>query len=177
MKALCKWACMCVHTSLHAADGINISHSEFLFYSEFYSESLSSWNFTWYVAACADAYLTPCIKKYVSSFSSGFKESLKVRSVLYTLQWDEMRSAGVAIKGNLGCCKWLGAFSAVLVYLYCQPLYYFCFFSYYSHCFFIVHSKVYILFHVSKPHILKRFKSVIVKNILVACSLKTRQGF
>ncbi|PVD21468.1 hypothetical protein C0Q70_19641 [Pomacea canaliculata] len=38
--------------------------------------------------ACADAYLTPCIKKYVSSFSSGFKESLKGTHVLF------MRSDG-----------------------------------------------------------------------------------
>jgi len=28
--------------------------------------------------ACADAYLTPCIKRYVSGFASGFKDELKV---------------------------------------------------------------------------------------------------
>ncbi|XP_072169577.1 5-oxoprolinase-like [Diadema setosum] len=33
--------------------------------------------------ACADAYLTPCIKSYVSSFSSGFKDNLKDKQVLF----------------------------------------------------------------------------------------------
>ncbi|KAL8570454.1 hypothetical protein ACOMHN_034489 [Nucella lapillus] len=38
--------------------------------------------------ACADAYLTPCIKNYVSSFAKGFKDNLKNTKVLF------MRSDG-----------------------------------------------------------------------------------
>jgi len=30
------------------------------------------------VLACADAYLTPCIKKYVTGFMSGFKDGIEV---------------------------------------------------------------------------------------------------
>ncbi|EGD81795.1 5-oxoprolinase, partial [Salpingoeca rosetta] len=33
--------------------------------------------------ACADAYLTPCIKRYIASFSSGFKNNLEGVSVLF----------------------------------------------------------------------------------------------
>ena len=33
--------------------------------------------------ACADAYLTPCIKRYLKSFASGFKDDLKGVSVLF----------------------------------------------------------------------------------------------
>lgn len=33
--------------------------------------------------ACADAYLTPCIKKYIESFTSGFKNNLKGINVLF----------------------------------------------------------------------------------------------
>ena len=29
--------------------------------------------------ACADAYLTPCIKSYVSGFTSGFQKGIEVR--------------------------------------------------------------------------------------------------
>ena len=38
--------------------------------------------FCFVIAACADAYLTPCIKKYVKGFSSGFKGGLKVRTII-----------------------------------------------------------------------------------------------
>ena len=31
-----------------------------------------------YITACADGYLTPCIKKYVSGFVSGFKDPVSV---------------------------------------------------------------------------------------------------
>ncbi|KAK3716070.1 hypothetical protein QZH41_007242 [Actinostola sp. cb2023] len=34
--------------------------------------------------ACADAYLTPCIKRYVSGFASGFKDGLKVGYAMTT---------------------------------------------------------------------------------------------
>ena len=30
------------------------------------------------IQACADAYLTPCIKRYVSGFMSGFKAGIEV---------------------------------------------------------------------------------------------------
>lgn len=30
------------------------------------------------VQACADAYLTPCIKRYVTGFMSGFKNGIEV---------------------------------------------------------------------------------------------------
>ena len=33
--------------------------------------------------ACADAYLTPCIKNYLSGFSSGFKNDLQGANVLF----------------------------------------------------------------------------------------------
>lgn len=32
-----------------------------------------------YISACADAYLTPQIKKYVAGFASGFKDNIQVR--------------------------------------------------------------------------------------------------
>lgn len=31
------------------------------------------------ISACADAYLTPQIKKYVAGFASGFKDNIQVR--------------------------------------------------------------------------------------------------
>lgn len=36
------------------------------------------------VQACADAYLTPCIKRYVTGFMSGFNSGIEVNS-LYQL--------------------------------------------------------------------------------------------
>lgn len=33
------------------------------------------------VVACADAYLTPCIKRYVDGFTAGFQDGLKVSVV------------------------------------------------------------------------------------------------
>lgn len=33
--------------------------------------------------ACADAYLTPCIQKYVHGFASGFKHGLREVNVLF----------------------------------------------------------------------------------------------
>lgn len=33
--------------------------------------------------ACADAYLTPCIKRYIQSFATGFKDNLKDVNVLF----------------------------------------------------------------------------------------------
>ena len=32
-----------------------------------------------FISACADAYLTPHIKKYVAGFASGFKDNIKVQ--------------------------------------------------------------------------------------------------
>lgn len=31
--------------------------------------------------ACADAYLTPCIKRYVTGFMSGFKKGIEVNCI------------------------------------------------------------------------------------------------
>ncbi|KAK7474011.1 hypothetical protein BaRGS_00034721 [Batillaria attramentaria] len=49
--------------------------------------------------ACADAYLTPCIQKYVSGFSKGFQDSLKGTQVLF------MRSDGglTPVQAFTGC--------------------------------------------------------------------------
>ena len=33
--------------------------------------------------ACADAYLTPCIKRYVTAFMSGFKSGIEVIKIIY----------------------------------------------------------------------------------------------
>lgn len=38
-----------------------------------------------YISACADAYLTPQIKKYVAGFASGFKDNIQVRFFLIKL--------------------------------------------------------------------------------------------
>lgn len=37
------------------------------------------------ISACADAYLTPQIKKYVAGFASGFKDNIQVRFFLIKL--------------------------------------------------------------------------------------------
>ncbi|GIY74388.1 5-oxoprolinase [Caerostris darwini] len=47
--------------------------------------------------ACIDAYLTPCIKRYVENFSSGFKDKLKDVNVLF------MQSDGGLTPMNLFC--------------------------------------------------------------------------